>query len=122
MRSLYKYMLERNRCNHRDYHNLAVNGGDSANTLQHMQTLRRNGTNGPSLNIVICNLQLNLRACLVAWLTDHPVLMIMELIGNDICSPEHTPNTVRLVEFFSLPPLHSNQFVVVVVDDRTSCI
>ena len=69
VRSLYKRMLERNRCNHRDYQNVAVNGGDSNDTVVNLKALKRNQT------------------------TDNPMLVVMELIGNDVCHypQEYTP-------------------------------
>eukprot|EP00331_Platyophrya_macrostoma_P021006 CAMPEP_0176466518 /NCGR_PEP_ID=MMETSP0127-20121128/37936_1 /TAXON_ID=938130 /ORGANISM="Platyophrya macrostoma, Strain WH" /LENGTH=374 /DNA_ID=CAMNT_0017859693 /DNA_START=511 /DNA_END=1635 /DNA_ORIENTATION=+ len=62
VRSIYKYLRDRNRCNHRDYQNIGVNGAKVSDTASNVQTLRRNQT------------------------TDHPMLMIMELVGNDVCS------------------------------------
>ena len=62
VRSLYKYWLERNLCNHRDYQNIAVNGGDTYDTDVNMRALKRNAT------------------------TDYPMIVVMELIGNDVCS------------------------------------
>lgn len=49
-------------CNHNDYQNIAVNGGDSGNTQGNIHALSRNQQN------------------------DHPLLMFMELVGNDVCS------------------------------------
>lgn len=60
-RSLYKYFLERNRCNHRDLQNLAVNGGDTYDSDTNMRALQRNIS------------------------TDYPMIVVMELIGNDVC-------------------------------------
>jgi len=60
--SVYKYLREWNRCNHNDYQNVAVNGGDSGNTWGNIKALKRNPK------------------------TDYPMLMFMELIGNDVCS------------------------------------
>lgn len=34
--SVYKYLYERNKCNFRDFQNIAVNGGDSSNTIKNM--------------------------------------------------------------------------------------
>jgi acyloxyacyl hydrolase len=59
--SIYKYLHEWNLCNHNDYQNVAVNGGDSGNTWGNIKALKRNQQN------------------------DHPLLMFMELIGNDVC-------------------------------------
>ena len=61
VRSVYKNLVERNRCNHRDFQNIAVNGGSSSNTKNNIQALRRNQTH------------------------DHPMLVFLEVIGNDVC-------------------------------------
>jgi acyloxyacyl hydrolase len=53
---------EWNLCNHNDYQNVGVNGGDSGNTWGNIKALKRNQKN------------------------DYPLLMFMELIGNDVCS------------------------------------
>ena len=60
--SVYKYLREWNLCNNNDYQNVAVNGGDSGNTWGNIHALKRNPK------------------------TDYPLLMFMELIGNDVCS------------------------------------
>lgn len=59
--SLYKFFRERNRCNHRDYQNVAVNGGDTNDTDVNMKALIRNQT------------------------FDHPMIVVHEIIGNDVC-------------------------------------
>jgi len=59
--SVYKYLLEKNRCNFRDYQNLAVSGAASGGTYDNAQLLSRNQT------------------------TDKPLLIIMELAANDVC-------------------------------------
>lgn len=51
-----------NLCNNNDYQNLGVNGGDSGNTWGNIKALTRDPKN------------------------DHPLLMFLELIGNDVCS------------------------------------
>jgi len=73
VRSLYKYWLERNRCNHRDYQNVAVNGGDTNDSDINIQAFNRNGTR------------------------DHPMVIVMELIGNDVC---FGPGKTTPPEFF----------------------
>jgi len=65
LRSIYKEVVKRNRCNFRDYQNLAVNGGDSYNAQTYTLSLSRNST------------------------LDHPMVMILELIGNDVCGAAH---------------------------------
>jgi len=60
--SVYKKLYERNRCNFRDYQNIAVNGARATNSLDNIKALSRNQT------------------------TDHPLLIFLELIGNDVCS------------------------------------
>lgn len=60
--SIYKYLRGWNLCNNNDYQNLGVNGGDSGNTWGNIKALKRDPKN------------------------DHPMLIFMELIGNDVCS------------------------------------
>lgn len=60
--SVYKYLREWNLCNSNDYQNIAVNGGSSGNTWGNIKALKRNQTD------------------------DYPLLMFMQLIGNDVCS------------------------------------
>jgi len=60
--SVYKHLYQRNKCNFRDYQNVAVNGARSTNTLPHILKVSR--------------LQVQ----------DHPLLMFLELVGNDVCS------------------------------------
>jgi len=60
--SVYKKLLERNRCNFRDYQNIAVNGARATNSLENIMRISR------------------------VQATDHPVLIFLELIGNDVCS------------------------------------
>jgi len=74
--SLYKRMRERNRCLHRDYQNLCVNGFRSPTVIKLIETISRNNK------------------------TDHPVLVAFELIGNDVCNGHHTFDTMTTpVEF-----------------------
>ena len=60
-RSVYKYLYERNKCNFKDYQNIAVNGADSFETQDFLMALSRNND------------------------TDHPLLGFLELLGNDVC-------------------------------------
>jgi len=59
--SVYKNLYERNKCNFRDYQNIAVNGLKSRNALESIKALARNQTE------------------------DFPLLIFLELIGNDVC-------------------------------------
>lgn len=73
--SLYKQLLNKNRCNHRDYHNIAVNGAwSSPNSIGKIaRTLTRNAT------------------------TDKPVFVMLALLGNDVCNRHHTMDTMTTV-------------------------
>jgi acyloxyacyl hydrolase len=63
VKSFYKKMVERNRCNRGDYQNVATNGARSRNAMNNtVRGLRRN----PNL--------------------DYPLFLTYELIGNDVCS------------------------------------
>lgn len=59
--SVYKFVREWNLCNNNDFQNIGVNGGKSGNTWDNIKALKRDNKN------------------------DHPLLMFMELIGNDVC-------------------------------------
>ena len=58
--SIYKYLRNWNLCNNNDFQNIGVNGGDSGNTMGNIQALNRGKE-------------------------DFPLLMFLELIGNDVC-------------------------------------
>jgi acyloxyacyl hydrolase len=61
--SIYLRLVEHNRCNHRDYQNVGVNGCRSGSMQDNViHSLARNQTQ------------------------DHPLLILFELIGNDVCS------------------------------------
>lgn len=63
MDSIYQRLFELNRCNHRDYQNIAVNGARSTAMAQHIvQSMARNQAN------------------------DEPLMIVLELVGNDVCS------------------------------------
>ena len=62
MNSTYLILRERNLCNHRDFQNVAVNGARSSSMKKIVKTLSRNKT------------------------TDIPVLVTLELVGNDVCN------------------------------------
>ncbi|ETO13142.1 hypothetical protein RFI_24231 [Reticulomyxa filosa] len=86
--SLYLRMLQQNRCNHRDFQNLGVNGARSgAMASQLDQTLRRDAS------------------------TDHPVFLVYELIGNDVCSGHHTFETMTTPEEFYQNNLQAFQYL-----------
>jgi acyloxyacyl hydrolase len=58
---VYKYLRQWNLCNHNDFQNIGVNGGASGNTKTNIKALVRNQQE------------------------DYPLLMFLELIGNDVC-------------------------------------
>eukprot|EP01128_Nolandella_sp_AFSM9_P010638 TRINITY_DN7399_c0_g1_i1.p1 TRINITY_DN7399_c0_g1~~TRINITY_DN7399_c0_g1_i1.p1 ORF type:complete len:563 (-),score=138.08 TRINITY_DN7399_c0_g1_i1:157-1845(-) len=65
--SIYQQLLARNRCNHGDFQNAGVNGARSTSAVGIVKTaLKRNSV------------------------LDHPALVEISLIGNDICSPRHS--------------------------------
>ena len=69
-------MREWNLCNNNDYQNIGVNGGDSGNTWGNIKALKRDQHN------------------------DYPLLMIMELVGNDVCAKSFNSmtNTTKFKE------------------------
>lgn len=76
VQSVYKYMREHNRCIHRDFQNLCVNGARSGAVTPILETMSRNNK------------------------TDHPALVFFELIGNDVCNPhEGTSHMTTVPEF-----------------------
>lgn len=78
VRSLYLHMRERNLCNHRDFQNIAVNGARSGAIKDLSQALGRNATQ------------------------DHPLLMVVELIGNDVCDTHPDPSSMTTpAEFYA---------------------
>ncbi|XP_013408747.1 acyloxyacyl hydrolase [Lingula anatina] len=68
-RSVYHRLKLRNRCNHRDYNNLAVNGANSFDLQKYQKRFKR-------------HIQ-----------RDQPALVILELVGNDVCN--HYPDTLK---------------------------
>ncbi len=74
--SVYKHLYERNKCNHRDYQNIAVNGARSGDTLKNIAALARNQTH------------------------DHPLLVFLELVGNDVCNSRHNFDSMTTPEKF----------------------
>ena len=84
--SIYLRLRERNRCNHRDYHNLARNGANSSDALYYMKAMGREER-------------------------DLPAILFYSLIGNDVCTSSEDPalsttekqfynNTLQALEFF----------------------
>jgi len=73
--SMYLRLRERNRCNHRDYQNICRNGLRSASSVDMAKTLSR------------------------SKISDEPVILMIELIGNDVCSGhqdfEHFTSTAQ---------------------------
>jgi acyloxyacyl hydrolase len=62
--SVYKYVREWNLCNNNDYQNTGVNGARSTNCETNFKALVRDANE------------------------DYPLLVFMELIGNDVCSSD----------------------------------
>uniref|UniRef100_A0A8C5MUS4 Acyloxyacyl hydrolase n=1 Tax=Leptobrachium leishanense TaxID=445787 RepID=A0A8C5MUS4_9ANUR len=63
--SLYLKLRNLNRCNHRDYQNIAKNGGSSGNIHNYVESLSRNQQ------------------------LDKPAIVFYAMIGNDVCNPYH---------------------------------
>jgi len=59
--SVYKFLREWNLCNNNDFQNIAVNGASAGNSWGNIPALKRDPAN------------------------DYPLLMFLELIGNDVC-------------------------------------
>lgn len=103
--SLYMYLRERNRCNHRDYQNVGVNGARSSSMS----------------DVIVKSLARDKEH-------DHPLFIIHELMGNDVCNSHHdlshmtTPeefyaNNKKIFEYVDehVPP-HSRMMVYGIVD------
>ena len=63
MDSIYQRFLDLNRCNHRDFQNIGVNGARSTSMAEHIVASLARHTED-----------------------DQPVMMIFELVGNDVCN------------------------------------
>jgi len=74
--SVYKHLYERNKCNFRDYQNIAVNGAWSGSALDNIKRLSRDQKD------------------------DHPLLMFLELVGNDVCNYMHNYSNMTKPEDF----------------------
>ncbi|CAJ0945030.1 unnamed protein product [Ranitomeya imitator] len=61
--SLYLRLRDWNRCNHRDYQNIARNGGSSGNLHSYLTSMARNQQ------------------------LDKPAIVFYAMIGNDVCNP-----------------------------------
>jgi acyloxyacyl hydrolase len=75
MSSLYSMMLENNRCNHRDYQNVGVNGARVGDLLDFDSDLSRNSTSRVK-----------------------PLLLVMSMIGNDVCGSSHSFSSMTTPE------------------------
>ncbi|KAK7113997.1 hypothetical protein V1264_000135 [Littorina saxatilis] len=107
--SVYMRLRERNRCNHKDYQNIAVNGARSGSMDSGiMESLARNQE------------------------TDRPMVVIYALVGNDVCNGHvddtfahmTTPqqmraNVLRTLEYLDTRlPKNSTVFLVGLADGR----
>jgi acyloxyacyl hydrolase len=106
VRSVYKKLVERNRCNRNDYQNLGVNGDESNKVISYLDSIKRDKDK------------------------DFPILMILELTGSDVCDPlpsfdaMTTPEKFRenilsvLSQLNSKLPKGSHVFIWGLVDGR----
>jgi acyloxyacyl hydrolase len=80
MSSIYAAMRDRNRCNHRDYHNIAVNGARASDMNS---TIIRSFQRSQEL--------------------DKPVLVSFALIGNDVCNghPDYYNHMTKPEDFYN---------------------
>jgi len=86
--SIYLRMRERNLCNHRDYQNCGVNGnraGQMAGSV--IKGIARNQT------------------------IDKPALVFIELVGNDVCFPDHDLNMMTSVSSFNASTMSYLQYL-----------
>jgi acyloxyacyl hydrolase len=99
--SVYKYLRRWNLCNNNDYQNLGVNGGDSGNTWGNIKALQRSQG------------------------TDHPMILFLELVGNDVCGSsvggtapaEFKKNIIRLLDWLDTKlPKGSHVFILGLAD------
>uniref|UniRef100_H2ZEF6 Saposin B-type domain-containing protein n=1 Tax=Ciona savignyi TaxID=51511 RepID=H2ZEF6_CIOSA len=83
--SMYMRLLSRNRCIHRDYQNIGVNGARSGSMNEIATSLARNATQ------------------------DYPLFVVLALIGNDVCNgletiiPTYFGNTPDTVAHMTTP-------------------
>ena len=86
--SSYYILRNINRCNHRDYQNLGVNGARSSAMAQTIvKSLARNAT------------------------IDNPALVILELLGNDVCNSHHDIEHMTTPEEFVANNLKTLDFL-----------
>eukprot|EP00331_Platyophrya_macrostoma_P031901 CAMPEP_0176434518 /NCGR_PEP_ID=MMETSP0127-20121128/16730_1 /TAXON_ID=938130 /ORGANISM="Platyophrya macrostoma, Strain WH" /LENGTH=518 /DNA_ID=CAMNT_0017817281 /DNA_START=239 /DNA_END=1796 /DNA_ORIENTATION=- len=79
MHSLYSRMVEHNRCNHRDYQNLGVNGARVSDLIHFDLELSRNAAKQVK-----------------------PLIMIYSMVGNDVCNGHHTFGTMTTpIEYYN---------------------
>lgn len=91
--SIYQRFVERNRCNRNDYQNLGVNGNKSNSSLKYM---------------IFCYLIAgarvgafdNIKAVRRNQATDHPLLVVFEFVGNDVCNGHPTLSAQTTPENF----------------------
>lgn len=77
VQSLYLNLRDKNRCNHRDYQNIGVNGARSSSMSD---TIVKGFARNPEL--------------------DHPLFIIHELLGNDVCNGHHDMSHMTTPEEF----------------------
>jgi acyloxyacyl hydrolase len=103
VRSLYQYLNQRNKCNFRDYQNIGINGCHAYQEVNDIFTFRRNQT------------------------LDYPVFVVLELIGNDVCSggeymtnaQEFSAQILRLLGYLdTVLPAGSHVLSIGLVDAR----
>jgi acyloxyacyl hydrolase len=84
-------------CNNNDFQNLGVNGGDSGNTWGNIKALKRDPQ------------------------ADHPMILFLELIGNDVCGSsvggtnpvDFRKNIIRLLDWLDTRlPKGSHVFIL----------
>jgi len=85
--SIYKRLRNRNRCVHRDYHNIGVNGARTSSMENIVKSTNRNDTN------------------------DHPVIVTYALIGNDVCNSNPTTERMTTPEDFKLRVLNALNYL-----------
>ncbi|KAJ3441527.1 acyloxyacyl hydrolase [Anaeramoeba flamelloides] len=75
--SLYLEMWKRNRCNHRNYQNLAVNGMESKHIYKLLETTVNKGEQKQA----------------------YPTLTLLEIVGNDICAAKNVDDFITPEDF-----------------------
>jgi len=89
-KSVYERLRERNRCNHRDYQNIGVNGASTNNMKPNQDQ-----TDGVIISMKSRNG------------TDNPALVYFALIGNDVCNHKHSFDTMTTPKDFEANVLAS---------------